>query len=470
MSLVKQEIADFLRSGELKFNTHGVRMPKCFVIMGFGEKTDPGTGRLLNLDATYHHIIKPSAQAAGYDCVRADEILHSGVIDIPMYEMLMDADLVVADVSTSNLNAMFELGVRYALKPRSTIVIAESKFSNPFDVNHIVIRRYTHLGPDIGFSEVGRMQNELTVLMRNIKQNADPDPAPDSPVYTFLRPMTPPLREGKKTSSKEEARETAVAEDETYAAQWREAMVARAASDFVKEAAILTDIYQSQVAKSGSNKENAVRPRVVRELAFATYKVGDNKLKTNPAEAEAAYQQAIAFLRLLEPDQTTDPETLGLWSGVHKRVSALPGRATDERLADLETAIYAAERGFLIRQDYYTGINLAYLFDLRASISSGENKIADRTFAKRVRRRVVDAARKALTSLPEQFSQMQDAGTDTTRERMYWPQATLAEALIGLDDPSGEEELEKAKKLAPADWMINITLQQIEDLRKLRKA
>ena len=53
--------------------------------------------------------------SAGFDCVRADEIQHSGVIDVPMYERLLNADLVVADLSTLNVNAFFELGVRYAL-------------------------------------------------------------------------------------------------------------------------------------------------------------------------------------------------------------------------------------------------------------------------------------------------------------------------------------------------------------------
>ena len=89
-------------------------MPTCFVIMGFGRKTDLATGRVLDLDKSYKNMIKPAVVAAGYDCVRADEIQHSGVIDVPMYEMLFAADLVVADLSTANLNAIFELGVRRA--------------------------------------------------------------------------------------------------------------------------------------------------------------------------------------------------------------------------------------------------------------------------------------------------------------------------------------------------------------------
>jgi len=71
-------------------------MPVCFVIMGFGKKTDLATGRELDLDKSYKNIIKPAVTAAGYECVRADEIQHSGVIDVPMYEMLFAADLVVA--------------------------------------------------------------------------------------------------------------------------------------------------------------------------------------------------------------------------------------------------------------------------------------------------------------------------------------------------------------------------------------
>ena len=65
-----------------------------------------------------------------------------------MYEWLLRADLVIADLSTANLNATFELGVRYGLKRRATIILAEQGFKNPFDVSHIIIRRYEHLQRD----------------------------------------------------------------------------------------------------------------------------------------------------------------------------------------------------------------------------------------------------------------------------------------------------------------------------------
>jgi hypothetical protein len=63
----------------------------CFVVMGFGKKTDFETGRALDLDRTYRNIIKPAVTAAGLECIRADEIKHSGPIEVPMYEQLLNA-------------------------------------------------------------------------------------------------------------------------------------------------------------------------------------------------------------------------------------------------------------------------------------------------------------------------------------------------------------------------------------------
>ena len=66
-----------------------------------------------------------------------------------MYELLLGAYVVVADLSTSNANAIYELGVRHALRPHTTIVIAEKNVKFPFDIGHLLVRPYTHLGDGI---------------------------------------------------------------------------------------------------------------------------------------------------------------------------------------------------------------------------------------------------------------------------------------------------------------------------------
>src|SRR5262245_24505014 len=110
----------------------------CFVVQGFGEKTDFVTGRKLNLDASYG-VIKDAVEHAGLQCIRADAVLKSGVIDVSMYEWILNADLVIADLSTYNVNAAYELGIRYGVRRAATIIIAEESFVSPFDVKSIVL-------------------------------------------------------------------------------------------------------------------------------------------------------------------------------------------------------------------------------------------------------------------------------------------------------------------------------------------
>lgn len=140
----------------------------CFVVMGFGKKTDYESGRTLDLDASYEAIIQPAVEAAGLRCIRADEIMHSGLIDLPMYEMLLRADLVIADISTGNVNAVYELGVRHALRPRATIIMKEAAGKLSFDLNHISTLHYEHLGADIGNREAHRARQALQKLIAQV--------------------------------------------------------------------------------------------------------------------------------------------------------------------------------------------------------------------------------------------------------------------------------------------------------------
>jgi hypothetical protein len=80
----------------------GVCMTKrCFVIQGFGKKQDYEQGKQFDLDASYA-VIKEAVETAGLECYRADELRRSGVIEQVMYEQLLDADLVIADITSLN--------------------------------------------------------------------------------------------------------------------------------------------------------------------------------------------------------------------------------------------------------------------------------------------------------------------------------------------------------------------------------
>ena len=148
---------------------------QCFVLMGFGEKVDYKTNRTLDLDKTYR-LIRDAVEQAGLECIRADDIVHAGVIDKPMYENLLSADIAIADLSTSNENAIYELGVRHTLRPHTTIVLAEKQFKFPFDLNHLVIRSYEHLGTGIDYKEAERLKREIVTAISTIGQTGRRQP------------------------------------------------------------------------------------------------------------------------------------------------------------------------------------------------------------------------------------------------------------------------------------------------------
>ena len=56
---------------------------------------------------------------------------------------------------------------------------------------------------------------------------------------------------------------------------------------------------------------------------------------------------------------------------------------------DLDESVKAYARGYYIRNDYYNGINYAFMLDVRASCSDGDEALVDRLLARRVRKDVL---------------------------------------------------------------------------------
>jgi hypothetical protein len=409
----------------------------CFVVQGFGEKTDLSTGRVLNLDASYE-VVKEAVEEAGLRCTRADEIIHSGTIDKPMYEWIYSADLVIADLSTYNVNAAYELGVRYGVRPGLTMILAENQFKNPFDVSHIVTLPYEHLGKDIGRREAARLKQVLIERITKLLSGA----AVDSPVYTFL-PLQPPSESSEHGRSQDkELAAASVQPEATQSARelLQDARAAMAAESFLE-------------AKASFKAIRKLLPRdvyVVQQLALATY-------KSKSPDKLTSLQEARGYLKELDPQVSNDPETLGLWGAVHKRLWEL----TKDRGA-LDISIDAYERGFYLKQDYYNGINYAFLLNARSVLYESERNtpeaVADFVLARRARRTVMKFCESALTGL------MSD-------EAKYWIIATMWEAAVGVGDQDAAERYRaEAEKLSQPGWMLETTNEQLAKLRELLAA
>ncbi|MFL6594606.1 MAG: TRAFs-binding domain-containing protein [Chthoniobacterales bacterium] len=430
----------------------------CFVVMGFGKKTDFETGRVLDLDQSYNNLIKPAVEAAGLKCIRADEVVHSGLIDQPMYDLLLSADVVVADLSTSNRNALYELGVRHALRPYTTVIIAEEQMmkSPLFDLNHIVIRKYRHLGEDIGVGEARRFTAELTSSIREILA-AKPTPALDSPVYTFIRNLTPPsLTKAAQEASRAAAKaSSSAAAGVAHSEMMQRIDEAQKKGDWVKAKVLLEEVRDARKAASEAEGVAAEDSYILQRLALATY-------KSQYPTPDAAFTAARNLLNLLDPKVSNDTETLGLWGSVHKRM----WDKTKDR-SYLDQAIRGYERGFYLRNDYYNGINYAYLLNERAAQRNNLGEaIADFVQARRVRQEVLEICEQWLRENPV-MPDASPAASAKPAESRYWVLATVAEAHVGLEDGKGDQALAEAFAAAPQDWMKQSTQEQVTKLKAL---
>jgi tetratricopeptide (TPR) repeat protein len=115
-------------------NRKGVYMKlHAFVAMPYGTKKD-SQGNEVNFNRVYAELIKPALELAGLEVFRADEEERAGDIRTDMFQELLIADLVLADLTIDNPNVWYELGVRHALRARGVVLISGGHVTTAFDL------------------------------------------------------------------------------------------------------------------------------------------------------------------------------------------------------------------------------------------------------------------------------------------------------------------------------------------------
>ena len=142
---------------------------KCFVLMPFDQARRE----------VYLHAIRPAAEAAEFECHRADDAFENGAIIAQIIRDIFFDDVIVADISDLNPNVLYELGVAHAVGDK-TIIICEAGQELPFNLNAyrvIFYEKTLHGGLEL------RKQLE-TALRESIRRK----PGPTNPVQHF-RPV-----------------------------------------------------------------------------------------------------------------------------------------------------------------------------------------------------------------------------------------------------------------------------------------
>jgi hypothetical protein len=148
----------------------------CFVIAPIG---DPGTPIRKRSDQVLRYIIEPAAKACGYDDVqRADKLASPGVITSQIIQLLLETDLVVADLTDHNANVFYELAIRHVVK-KPIVQLIQSGLKIPFDVSQMRTIPYNLADPDDLSEARALLERQIIAVEKN------PDLA-DNPITTAV--------------------------------------------------------------------------------------------------------------------------------------------------------------------------------------------------------------------------------------------------------------------------------------------
>ena len=104
---------------------------ECFFISPIG---DEGTETRKRSDDVLQRIVKKAAERLNLEAVRGDQIHQPGVITEQVIYHATEARAAVADISDSNPNVIYELGIRAAVPKPVILIIERGSTAVPFNI------------------------------------------------------------------------------------------------------------------------------------------------------------------------------------------------------------------------------------------------------------------------------------------------------------------------------------------------
>ena len=429
--------------------------PLCFVLMPFGTKKDPTGGPDINFDSVYEQAIRPAIEDAGMDPIRADEETTGGIIQKPMFERLLLCEFALADLTTANPNVFYELGVRHAARPATTLAIFAKRQSLPFDIAYLRSLPYD-LGECNRFTanEASALRSTLTSRLKELRTLAREDAASDSPIFQLLTDYgAPDIKRLKTDVFRDRVRYATGIKRELGAARESgdadalKAIEGRLGALDGIEAGVLVDLFLSYRAVRGYTQMVELyqklpaelrRSVLVREqLGFALNRLGK-------------WRDALSELEEVVEERGPSSETCGLIGRVYKDrwADAKNAGNPDQAGGFLDKAIDAYVRGFEADwRDAYPGINAVTLLDIRGDERSQKRKAE-----------ILPVVRFAVTQ------RLKSSKPD------YWDHATLLElAVLEGDQEMARQYLRDALASMRATWEPETTANNLKLIREARQ-
>ncbi len=422
--------------------------PLCFVLMPFGKKPD-AAGTVVDFDAVYKDLIAPAIATAGMEPLRADEEMTGGIIHKPMFERLILCEYAVADLTTANANVFYELGLRHAVRPSSTILIFSKGGSQlPFDVAPLRAMPY-QLGSDGAPTDVETSKGALAQRLEEARRMALDKPAPDSPIYQLVEDY-PNIAHEKTDVFRDQVRYSAEKKEKLAVARDQGIEAVRAMEKELEpisdsESGVVVDLFLSYRAVKGWPEMIELVKKMPLALAATVMIQEQLALALNRLGRR---DEAERILTELLDNRGPSSETYGILGRVYKdRWEETLKR--NERIAArglLDKAIGAYLKGFETDwRDAYPGVNAVTLMELKEPPDPRREKL--------------------VTVVSYSLDRRMAVGKPD-----YWDYATQLElAVLAKDEQASLDALGNALASVREKWEPETTLRNLRLIREARE-
>ena len=428
----------------------------CFVDMPFGQKPDLKSGVVVDFAQIYNDAIKPAIEECGLQALRGDEERTGGIIHGAMFARLLLAEFVVADLTLANPNVFYELGIRHAAKPFTTVPIFANVSALPFDVALVRAVGYQLKKGKLTKAAAQKLKSQLAKRLCDAISGAT---TYDSPLFQLI-PKFPGIDLPDEVTETfkdrirqaEEFREMLSSARAQPLREEREALlkIRRDLGDLkTVQRSVLIELMSSfrdaeafgELIELYNTFPAPLKEYVIVKQQFA--------LALNRRNQSDDREKALKILDELLKNRGPDSETLGIKGRIYKDIykeAAQAGRIT--ATAALDDAIDAYTKGFETDpRDYYPGVNAINLL-----IQKGD----------------AEALREVERLLPlVSFAVARRGGASSVD---YWDLATVLElACIGEDWATANRVIAKAVLAATDSFKTATTLDNLRLLKKARE-
>ncbi|MCK8492877.1 hypothetical protein M0L20_13500 [Spirosoma sp. RP8] len=140
----------------------------CFVIMPIADVKEYATGHFRRV---YDHIISKASVRAGFAPKVASDVKSANLIFTDILERILNADMVICDLSTRNPNVLYELAIRQCFD-LPVVLIKDDETKETFDIQGI---RYIEYDKELRIDLVGKAVDELTEAIKETYDKKDKD-------------------------------------------------------------------------------------------------------------------------------------------------------------------------------------------------------------------------------------------------------------------------------------------------------